>query len=820
MKCSKCGNTIKDTDKFCPYCGNNSLGSGNNKQSKKIMKKPKLMIPIISLILSVVMFAGSVTGWAFSAFSKTEAASDVKTDGKVVSDASSETQYDKDTIEKKQPDVSGLVSATPNETGAKAVRQELSTIKSSVDQALAEVTARYPEVTGETQRYYVNAAARAGSQLRSNSTIDGYYTASDNVIFDLKYGGYYVYAPHVDGYNSGGIPELKISTFQPTYTTGQYDNCVQYRDYVDNGAKILESNLSPYVFNAGGGNDADYNDSEVDAVSSAGLGAYSVILWDGHGCYNSHFGSLMCLGEKRTEQTDAKYHDLLMSGDLLYGDDTYFIGPDFIKNRIPDGALDNSVIYIGTCSGGYGGSLPNALLAKGAEAVYAADNSIRTVYNAKMTQSICEGLTQKNSDGSLYNVEQALEYAKRQNGETDGSAKNTRVRLFTNNKEFALDWYEDHIISERDIVLVLDMSGSMHGTPLDETKKAAKQFVETVLVDNVRIGVVTYDDTATVLSDFSMRKQTLISQIDSIRSGGSTNIDAALQEAESMLDKSKAKKKIIVLMSDGVPNSGRVDSQLVDYADTIKSKGVYLYTLGFFNSLSGSSKARAQQLMGDLATEGYHYEVDDADNLVYFFGDIADLISGQKYIYIEIACPVNVKVPKDGETLNSADSKMNTRTSFGVLSFEAAENTDEDNSEDGSTKKILRLKDGMEYDIEIEGTGKGKMDYTIQYMDEKGDYTDKRTFSNIKITNSTAISTVAASARNSTVLNVDEDGDGRYDITYKAEKNGKGREVSKVLQTVLFYVAIICFVWIFASIVFLVIQVKRREKYLAQTKVA
>lgn len=37
---------------------------------------------------------------------------------------------------------------------------------------------------------------------------------------------------------------------------------------------------------------------------------------------------------------------------------------------------------------------------------------------------------------------------------------------------------------ERDIVLVLDTSGSMSGKPLDETKKAASNFVQTILKED------------------------------------------------------------------------------------------------------------------------------------------------------------------------------------------------------------------------------------------------------------------------------------------------------------------------------------------------
>ena len=58
---------------------------------------------------------------------------------------------------------------------------------------------------------------------------------------------------------------------------------------------------------------------------------------------------------------------------------------------------------------------------------------------------------------------------------------------------------------------------------------------------------------------------------------------------------------------------------------------------------------------------------------MFFFDDIADMINGQKYIYIKIACPVDVTVKSGGETLTSEEKALNTRTTFGTLTFEEGE---------------------------------------------------------------------------------------------------------------------------------------------------
>jgi len=365
------------------------------------------------------------------------------------------------------------------------------------------------------------------------------------------------------------------------------------------------------------------------------------------------------------------------------------------------------------------------------------------------------------------------------------------------------EWPVRTTSDERDIVLVLDASGSMSGTPMEETKKASEKFINTILKEDASIGIVAYDNSALKLSDFNINEYYLTEAAQGISPGGGTNIDAGLSTAHDMLKSSNAEKKIIVLMSDGEPNDGRVGEELIAYADSIKDEGILIYTLGFFESLG--NKISAQTLMGKIASDGCHYEVADADSLVFFFGDIADQINGQKYIYVRIACPVDVTVSYDGETLSSSEDDLSVRTGFGSLTFEENESDSEDNSD--NRVKVLRLKEGTDYDIRIEGTGRGRMNYTIGFMDESGEYSDLRRFTNIKISKRTVIDTVAENS-NTTVLNVDEDGDGKYDLTYRAAENGRGELVD---YTYVIYIVIGIIAFIILLVLFFTIR-KRLKK--------
>ena len=382
----------------------------------------------------------------------------------------------------------------------------------------------------------------------------------------------------------------------------------------------------------------------------------------------------------------------------------------------------------------------------------------------------------------------------------------------------------EDILGERDVVLVLDNSGSMSGTPLEETKKAANKFIDTVIGENVNIGIVKYSDRAEQINAFTNNAGVLKTGIGKLSASGSTNIEDGLNVAENMLSSSSAKKKIIILMSDGLPNKGKSGEELIAYADELKKKDIYIYTLGFFSSVS--DKSEPQRLMEKIANEGCHYEVADADNLIYFFGDIADHINGQKFIYVRIACPVDVKVSFNGETLDSSEKNLNTRTSFGSLTFEESDTQAESNNSitdiyaDTETKKdtvkILRLKDGTDYDISIDGNGKGKMNYTIGFMDEDGEYSDFRKFKNVNITKRTHIDTVAEIS-DKTVLNVDEDGDGKYDFTYVALANGHGELIdnSIFIYTIIGLVSVIV---VLIIILVIIIKIRKNKKQVTTIK--
>ncbi|MGN1201885.1 MAG: VWA domain-containing protein, partial [Eubacterium sp.] len=337
----------------------------------------------------------------------------------------------------------------------------------------------------------------------------------------------------------------------------------------------------------------------------------------------------------------------------------------------------------------------------------------------------------------------------------------------------------------RDTVLVLDVSGSMSGTPLTEMKESALQFCDDLLLDeyNNRVAIVCFDDTVTYHS-FSNDLSELKEYINNITDGGATNMTAALVQADEIMSEEGMDDHIknIVIMADGLPNRGQTSlsgsaefssssyllftsgeeyaNAVVDTANEIM-QNYNMYSLGFFHSLSGSDYDNCSKLMSKLTNmeNGYH-EVDQAENLQFEFGDIADDITDGSKIVINIACPVDVSVSYEGETLSSASDSYNDSASFGTLQLLGSK----------QDVKVLSLDSDKVYDVELCGTDTGTMDYSVNYINENDEITDYRNFSSIPISETTIID---SSTDNSTTvnLNIDNNGDGVVDIIWGADSN-------------------------------------------------
>ena len=141
-----------------------------------------------------------------------------------------------------------------------------------------------------------------------------------------------------------------------------------------------------------------------------------------------------------------------------------------------------------------------------------------------------------------------------------------------------------------DIVVALDMSGSMvsedfvvHGKRVNRFNMARdvlKRFIDKR--PNDRIGLVVFASEAYISTPLTLDHDFLIQNLDRLKIGdidqNRTAIGSALSSAVNRLRELKSKSKIVVLMTDGQNNAGKI--QPLTAAEAARALAVKVYTIG------------------------------------------------------------------------------------------------------------------------------------------------------------------------------------------------------------------------------------------------
>ncbi len=136
-------------------------------------------------------------------------------------------------------------------------------------------------------------------------------------------------------------------------------------------------------------------------------------------------------------------------------------------------------------------------------------------------------------------------------------------------------------IQPRDIVFVLDTSGSMAGDKMTQARDALRYCVQRLGAQD-RFGIVAFssdvDPFRETLSPASAKEDALFF-IDQLEARGGTNIDEALKTALGQLDDSR--RGVIVFLTDGLPSTGETDEEAIrKNASTANGREVSVFTFG------------------------------------------------------------------------------------------------------------------------------------------------------------------------------------------------------------------------------------------------
>jgi len=166
----------------------------------------------------------------------------------------------------------------------------------------------------------------------------------------------------------------------------------------------------------------------------------------------------------------------------------------------------------------------------------------------------------------------------------------------------------------KDIVICMDASGSMNSSGFDVddelsnglrlsrfelTKIIAKNFILSRLNDNV--GVVMYGDFAFIASPITYEKEIVADMLEYVTlgmAGQNTAIGEGITMSLRAFAHSKAKSKVIILLSDGAHNAGNISPK--DALSLAKEKGVKIYTIAIGEADSPMMKKIAKESGGEF----------------------------------------------------------------------------------------------------------------------------------------------------------------------------------------------------------------------------
>lgn len=191
--------------------------------------------------------------------------------------------------------------------------------------------------------------------------------------------------------------------------------------------------------------------------------------------------------------------------------------------------------------------------------------------------------------------------------------------------------------------VVLDVSGSMRGTKIENTKQSLRMAAK-LLRDGDRIAMSVFSDVPHLILPPSRydedTKKKFESVVDEIQTGGMTALFAGLDLGLKQAQEMRSDNNLTLLLSDGQANVGETDLEIVgNFAKDGADRGLIVSTLGVGLDYN-------EALMTEIATQGkgrfYHVQSpgEIAQTMTAELGEAADLAARD--------VKVHIKIPKGG----------------------------------------------------------------------------------------------------------------------------------------------------------------------------
>ena len=179
---------------------------------------------------------------------------------------------------------------------------------------------------------------------------------------------------------------------------------------------------------------------------------------------------------------------------------------------------------------------------------------------------------------------------------------------------------ESKLLSERnslqDVIIVMDTSGSMDGERINRAKSDASDLIDNLLDDasENRVALISFNDNATIVSDFSQDKEELMRLVGSIEAGGETDYYWAYKKVEELMQdyvQEDGRDTIVLFLTDGLPTR-----------DTPNEVGIYLslkdnYPYMIINGIQYEMGDQFEPAIVAISDNQYHAKINTLHNILF-----------------------------------------------------------------------------------------------------------------------------------------------------------------------------------------------------------
>ena len=223
-----------------------------------------------------------------------------------------------------------------------------------------------------------------------------------------------------------------------------------------------------------------------------------------------------------------------------------------------------------------------------------------------------------------FSLDRTPQNSVRVNGRRTAGSPSGPVTLFFGNL-FGVPFFEPRLNAtatfiRRDVVLVVDRSGSMQGGKFDDLVSAIDLFIATLdqTPSDERVGLASYNDRSTRDVELTEDLNRVRRGMRRLSVGGFTSISRGMNDGGKIMragTKKEFVERTMIVMTDGRHNRGpEPREEAIDLA----AEGVTLHTITF-----GGNADRPRMREVAAIGGGNHYHADDGDDLREIYRDIA-----------------------------------------------------------------------------------------------------------------------------------------------------------------------------------------------------